>query len=71
MFIVQGCDAGILLDDTASFTGEQTAGPNQSARGYEVIDAIKTSVEAACKGIVSCADILALAAKEGVTQVIN
>nr|ACE00594.1 lignin biosynthetic peroxidase [Leucaena leucocephala] len=65
---VNGCDAGILLDDTASFTGEKNAGPNQSARGYEVIDAIKTNVEAACRGTVSCADILALAAQEGVTQ---
>ncbi|KAI9083095.1 hypothetical protein K1719_034999 [Acacia pycnantha] len=65
---VNGCDAGILLDDTGSFTGEKNAGPNQSARGYEVIDAIKTNVEAACKGTVSCADILALAAQEGVTQ---
>ncbi|XP_054792956.1 peroxidase P7-like [Prosopis cineraria] len=63
---VNGCDAGILLDDTGSFTGEKNAGPNLSARGYEVIDAIKTNVEAACKGTVSCADILALAAREGV-----
>ncbi|KAK4255614.1 hypothetical protein QN277_008593 [Acacia crassicarpa] len=65
---VNGCDAGILLDDTKNFTGEKNAGPNQSARGFEVIDAIKTNVEAACKGTVSCADILALAAQEGVTQ---
>ncbi|XP_028807666.1 peroxidase P7 [Neltuma alba] len=63
---VNGCDAGILLDDTGSFTGEKNAGPNQSARGYEVIDAIKKNVEAACSGTVSCADILALAAREGV-----
>ncbi|XP_054812694.1 peroxidase P7-like [Prosopis cineraria] len=64
---VNGCDAGILLDDTGSFTGEKNAGPNLSARGYEVIDAIKTNVEAACKGTVSCADILALAARDGVS----
>ncbi|KAK0591246.1 hypothetical protein LWI29_037441 [Acer saccharum] len=44
-----GCDGSILLDDTGSFTGEQNAGPNRnSVRGYEVIDAIKTRVEAAC-----------------------
>ncbi|KAJ1690991.1 hypothetical protein LUZ63_015146 [Rhynchospora breviuscula] len=64
---VNGCDAGILLDDTATFTGEKTAGPNaNSARGFEVIDAIKTQVEASCNATVSCADILALAARDGV-----
>ncbi|XP_060187440.1 peroxidase P7-like [Lycium barbarum] len=67
---VNGCDASILLDDTATFTGEKNANPNRnSARGYEVIDAIKTQVEAACPNVVSCADILALAAREGVFQV--
>ncbi|XP_045804161.1 peroxidase P7-like [Trifolium pratense] len=64
---VNGCDGSILLDDTATFTGEKNAGPNKnSARGFEVIDAIKTKVEAACSATVSCADILALAARDGV-----
>ncbi|XP_068665256.1 peroxidase P7-like [Aristolochia californica] len=64
---VNGCDASVLLDDTSSFTGEKTAGPNaNSLRGFEVIDNIKTQVEAACNGTVSCADILALAARDGV-----
>lgn len=67
---VQGCDGSILLDDTATFTGEQNALPNRnSARGFEVIDAIKTRVEAACANTVSCADILALAARDGVVLV--
>uniref|UniRef100_A0ACD5ZX61 Uncharacterized protein n=1 Tax=Avena sativa TaxID=4498 RepID=A0ACD5ZX61_AVESA len=64
---VNGCDGSILLDDTSSLTGEKNAGPNKnSARGFEVIDAIKTQVEASCKATVSCADILALAARDGV-----
>ncbi|MCD7455587.1 Peroxidase 52 [Datura stramonium] len=64
---VNGCDASILLDDTATLTGEKNANPNRnSARGYEEIDTIKTQVEAACPNTVSCADILALAAREGV-----
>ncbi|XP_042438885.1 peroxidase P7-like [Zingiber officinale] len=67
---VNGCDASILLDDTATFTGEKNAFPNiNSARGYEVIDAIKSNVEAACPQTVSCADILALAARDGVSLV--
>ncbi|CAL5426971.1 unnamed protein product [Camellia sinensis] len=62
---VQGCDGSILLDDTSSFTGEKTAGPNNgSVRGYNVIDDIKFKVEAACPNIVSCADIVAIAARD-------
>ncbi|QHO31477.1 hypothetical protein HN51_019667 [Arachis hypogaea] len=66
---VNGCDGSILLDDTSTFTGEKSAGPNQnSARGFDVIDSIKSNVEAACNATVSCADILALAARDGVVQ---
>ncbi|XP_042492028.1 cationic peroxidase 1-like [Macadamia integrifolia] len=64
---VQGCDASNLLDDTSSFTGEKTAAPNNnSARGFDVIDTIKSSVESICPGVVSCADIIAVAARDSV-----
>ncbi|XP_019419108.1 PREDICTED: peroxidase A2-like [Lupinus angustifolius] len=61
---VQGCDASILLNDTATIVSEQSAAPNNnSIRGLDVVNQIKTAVENACPGIVSCADILALAAE--------
>ncbi|KAJ0979235.1 hypothetical protein J5N97_014709 [Dioscorea zingiberensis] len=64
---VNGCDGSVLLDDTSNFTGEKTAGPNQnSIRGFEVIDNIKTQVESVCNQTVSCADILAVAARDSV-----
>jgi peroxidase len=66
---VNGCDGSILLDDNSTFTGEKTALPNaNSVRGFDVIDTIKAQVEAACSGVVSCADILAIVARDSVVE---
>jgi peroxidase len=62
----------VLLDDVPAtgFVGEKTAFPNNgSLRGFDVVDTIKTNVESACPGVVSCADILALAARDAVVLV--
>uniref|UniRef100_A0A803KVE8 Peroxidase n=1 Tax=Chenopodium quinoa TaxID=63459 RepID=A0A803KVE8_CHEQI len=58
---VHGCDASILINGLSS---EKTAGPNLSVRGYDLIDALKDIAEAQCPGVVSCADIIAIATKE-------
>ncbi|CAH9074816.1 unnamed protein product [Cuscuta europaea] len=66
---VQGCDGSILLDDKDSFKGEKGARVNKnSVRGFEVIDEIKSAVEKVCPGVVSCADIIAIAARDSVVQ---
>ncbi|RZC78195.1 hypothetical protein C5167_002370 [Papaver somniferum] len=64
---VNGCDGSILLDIT---NGEKTANGNiNSARGFEVVDRIKSEVNKVCGAqVVSCADILAVAARDSVVQ---
>ncbi|XP_028751631.1 peroxidase A2-like [Neltuma alba] len=64
---VQGCDASLLLNKTNTIDSEQDAFPNvNSIRGLDVVNNIKSAVEAACPATVSCADILAIAAEVSV-----
>ncbi|KAI4302201.1 hypothetical protein MLD38_037979 [Melastoma candidum] len=67
---VQGCDGSVLLDDTVMLQGEKTASPNvNSLIGFEIVDRIKSKIESDCPGIVSCADILTVAARDAVILV--
>lgn len=68
---MQGCDGSVLLDDSPTIVGEKTAGPNNnSLRGYDLIDEIKATLNVVCFGnVVSCADILAVAARDSVVTV--
>ena len=65
-YFMQGCDASILIDSTSKEQSEKDAGPNLTVRGYELIDAAKKNLEAACPSKVSCADIVALATRDAV-----
>ncbi|XP_074295173.1 peroxidase 72-like [Silene latifolia] len=62
---VQGCDASLLLDNHGTIISEKLSKPNKnSVRGFEVLDEIKVRLEEACPLTVSCADIVALAARD-------
>jgi peroxidase len=51
--------------------GEKTSKPNdKSLRGFNLIDDIKSTVYDVCQGnVISCADILAVAARDSIVAV--
>ncbi|KAF2284988.1 hypothetical protein GH714_034098 [Hevea brasiliensis] len=63
---VRGCDASVLINSTSTNQTEKSATPNLTVRGFDFIDRVKSLLEAECPGVVSCADIIALVARDSV-----
>jgi peroxidase len=66
--ILKGCDASILISTNpgSKELAEKDAEDNKDLRveGFQTISKAKDLVERKCPGIVSCADILAIAARD-------
>lgn len=66
--LLKGCDASILISTKpgSKELAEKDAEDNKDLRveGYESIRKAKALVESKCPGVVSCADILAIAARD-------
>ncbi|KAK3128832.1 hypothetical protein QOZ80_6BG0466920 [Eleusine coracana subsp. coracana] len=67
---VSGCDASVLVSSTPFARSERDAAQSQSLPGdaFDALTRAKTALELACPGAVSCADVLAIAARVLVTM---
>ncbi|XP_010492211.1 PREDICTED: peroxidase 55-like [Camelina sativa] len=67
---VEGCDASVLIA-SENEDAEKDAPDNKSLAGdgFDTVIKAKAAVEAQCPGVVSCADVLALAARDVVVLV--
>ncbi|KAI4366839.1 hypothetical protein MLD38_022656 [Melastoma candidum] len=65
---VQGCDASVLLHGSASGPSEQQDIPNLTlrARAFQIIDELREILDRHCGNVVSCADIVAMSARDSV-----
>ncbi|CAN1232378.1 Peroxidase 3 [Linum perenne] len=58
-----------MINSTSNNTAEKAATPNLTLRGFNFLDGLKSLLERECPGVVSCADILALTARDSVALI--
>ncbi|KAH9319765.1 hypothetical protein KI387_021534 [Taxus chinensis] len=65
---VESCDASLLLDSTRKSVSEKETDRSFGLRNFRYLDSIKEAVERECPGVVSCADVLVLSARDGIVS---
>ncbi|OAY58500.1 peroxidase 12 [Manihot esculenta] len=65
---VQGCDGSVLLDGSAGGPSEKSELPNLTLRkeAFKIINDLRDAVHKQCGRVVSCSDIVAIAARDSV-----
>ncbi|XP_019432275.1 PREDICTED: peroxidase 21 [Lupinus angustifolius] len=66
--MVKSCDASLLLVNRGGVVSEQTAERSFGMRNFKYVNTIKEAVEQECPLTVSCADIVALSARDGIAM---
>lgn len=64
--MVQSCDASLLLETKYGVLSEQRSVRSFGMRNFKYVGTIKEALESECPLTVSCADIVALSARDGV-----
>ncbi|KAF7804476.1 peroxidase 21 [Senna tora] len=64
--MVKSCDASLLLETRDGVVSEQTSSRSFGMRNFKYVNSIKAAVEEECPMTVSCADIVALSARDAI-----
>lgn len=67
--MLQGCDGSILIDNGPD--SERHAFGHQGVGGFDLIEKAKAQLESVCPGVVSCADIVAMAVRDAIAVVLT
>ncbi|XP_052173740.1 peroxidase 21-like [Diospyros lotus] len=62
--MVHSCDASLLLETTRDMASEKTSQRSFGMRNFKYINTIKKALENECPSTVSCADVVALSARD-------
>ncbi|CAH8265004.1 unnamed protein product [Arabidopsis lyrata] len=66
--VVKSCDASLLLETARGVESEQKSKRSFGMRNFKYVKIIKDALEKECPSTVSCADIVALSARDGIVM---